>query len=1223
MTKAKGESTSRPARALVAAIALFALFVFAPATASAAPPPLLSQFCESGSGAGQCGFPNGIATNPSTGSIYVADNNRINEFSVWGVFVRAWGWGVLDGKSELQTCTAQTGCRAGLQGAGVGQLNSPEGIALDSSGDTYVVDKLNHRVQKFDPEGNFLLMFGGGVDQGPNHKGNLCTAKYIEEGDTCGAGSQGSASGQFGAWGGTGSSSFIAVGPGDKVYVGDENRIQRFDTGGNYVESIPLPGETVNTLAVDPNTGDLYASFCNLVNLCVQNNASGSKPNIHKLSPAGAELATLQVHNPRALTVDSAGNLYVVDGFNLGGAEQVKIRKFTPAGTEVPSFTFEDGFDASVGIAAGSACGIPGIDLYVGNAGSNSYIRTYGPPPNPTLCPPPTVPPSIAAQYATTVDSSGATLKADINPHFWPDATYYLQYGTGKCSEGGCDTEQPLAPGSKLTTATTSQDITTAGIFLGGLEPNTTYHYRFVAQSSGGGPVRGAGGEVGTDGAEGTFRTFPTPAAPKSDCPNQAFRSAASAPLPDCRAYEMVSPVDKGGNDVFSPVLPSTLTLAEGAADGQRVTFSSLGSFAGAEAAPAVNQYLSLRTANGWSARSISPPRANPALEPPNLSTQYKAFDENLCSGWFMQDSDLALTPEAPAGVTGLYRRDDCGSQPGYRLLSTETPPGFGPGKINPEYYLPVPQGFSADGSHTVFRASGALTPNACKTPAIFQVYVSSEEGPLRLVSILPNGKVPCTQTTVGTYSPSDVSNGFRDSSVYHAVSADGSRVFWTDSEVPDTLLEAAGGGTGEGKIYVRLNATQPPSKLSAGKCTEAEKACTLSVSGPSEAQFWGADREGATALYTASTGGGGGGTVSDGLFQFDVEEAKSQLIAKGVSGVLGQSDDGSRVYFFSTEVLGGANERGEVAQAGKSNLYLWEGGDFTFIAATLPGSSGSASTRPFSRASRLSPDGLHLAFVASDSLTGYDNTDVSSGEPDSEVFLYNAEPGGAGQLRCVSCNPSGARPGGRKVGETNEGEFWAAATLPGWSEQLRPSRLLTPDGNRLYFESFEALVPTDSNGRKDVYEWERAPGEGVCKEAGAGVYSPSSGGCLSLISSGQSDQDTELIDASDGGKDVFFATSASLLPQDPGLIDIYDARTGGGFPPPAGRPPACEGEACQGPLAPPNDPTPASSAFEGAGNVVEGKAKKKHKKKHAAKHKKKKQQHSKQRANHKRGTGR
>ena len=94
-------------------------------------------------------------------------------------------------------------------------------------------------------------------------------------------------------------------------------------------------------------------------------------------------------------------------------------------------------------------------------------------------------------------------------------------------------------------------------------------------------------------------------------------------------------------------------------------------------------------------------------------------------------------------------------------------------------------------------------------------------------------------------------------------------------------------------------------------------------------------------------------------------------------------------------------------------------------------------------------------------------------------------------------------------------------------------------------------------------------------RQAGAGVYSPSAGGCLSLISSGQSSEDTELIDASDGGKDVFFATSASLLPQDPGLIDIYDARTGGGFPPAPGRPPACEGEACQGPLGASQRPDP------------------------------------------------
>lgn len=103
----------------------------------------------------------------------------------------------------------------------------------------------------------------------------------------------------------------------------------------------------------------------------------------------------------------------------------------------------------------------------------------------------------------------------------------------------------------------------------------------------------------------------------------------------------------------------------------------------------------------------------------------------------------------------------------------------------------------------------------------------------------------------------------------------------------------------------------------------------------------------------------------------------------------------------------------------------------------------------------------------------------------------------------------------------------------------------------------------------------------------------------MDLISSGQSLKDSSFIDASPLGNDVFFTTLSSLLPQDPGLIDIYDARVEGGLPAPPQPAAACEGEACQSPPAPPNDPTPASSSFEGPGNVVEAAPhkKKKHKK--------------------------
>jgi hypothetical protein len=169
---------------------------------------------------------------------------------------------------------------------------------------------------------------------------------------------------------------------------------------------------------------------------------------------------------------------------------------------------------------------------------------------------------------------------------------------------------------------------------------------------------------------------------------------------------------------------------------------------------------------------------------------------------------------------------------------------------------------------------------------------------------------------------------------------------------------------------------------------------------------------------------------------------------------------------------------------------------------------------------------------------------------------------------------------------------------------QLYAPRVQSEDGNRVFFNSYDSLVARDTNGKRDVYEWERA-GAGECQESSPS-HSPFNGGCVSLISNGTNPFDAEFVDSSSDGGDVFFTTDASLLPQDPGLIDLYDARVGGGFPQPAGPPAGCEGEACQGPLSPPNDPTPASSTFQGAGNVVEQPARKKKAKKRKQAKKKK-----------------
>ena len=378
--------------------------------------------------------------------------------------------------------------------------------------------------------------------------------------------------------------------------------------------------------------------------------------------------------------------------------------------------------------------------------------------------------------------------------------------------------------------------------------------------------------------------------------------------------------------------------------------------------------------------------------------------------------------------------------------------------------------------------------------------------------------------------------------------------------------------------------------------CTEADKACTIAVS-EGAARFIAADPDATKALYLEG----------QKLFEFDVAKAIAKeagartLIASEVPGVVGASEDLSHVYFPSEQICSGEepNSEGNKAEAGEPNLYLYQAGEecgageLTFI-GTLGNGGGLAWTpRPVDRKSRVSSDGLHATFISQAPLTGYDNTDSGSGERAVEVFLYDAS---EAELACVSCSPSGGRPeaarnlgGGGGPGES--GPFFFAAKIPGWETQWQASRVLSEDGERLFFESYEALVLRDTNGKQDVYEWQRAQSKAECNEAGADLYVEEAGGCLSLISSGQSDEDSEFIDASADGRDVFFTTASSLVPQDYGLVDVYDARIEGGFPPPLDHGSGeCEGEACQSPPPAPEDPTPSSSTYEGQGNLKDAK---------------------------------
>ncbi len=318
------------------------------------------------------------------------------------------------------------------------------------------------------------------------------------------------------------------------------------------------------------------------------------------------------------------------------------------------------------------------------------------------------------------------------------------------------------------------------------------------------------------------------------------------------------------------------------------------------------------------------------------------------------------------------------------------------------------------------------------------------------------------------------------------------------------------------------------------------------------------------------------------------------------VQGVLGASSDATHIYFAANGDLDGAGpalpgaceasvSAGFLNAKGQCSLYLWrEGMPISFIARLdASGGRGDATNwQPHGgvveRTARVTPDGQTLLFSSRQKLTGYDN----EGQP--QLYRYRI----GEEIGCVSCNPTGAPPGAYAPSLGDIGIF----VKPEKSPAFTLSRNLSSDGDRVFFESSDALVAGDVNGEagcpeegstqvayptcKDVYQWE-AVGSGSCEKA------VQAGGCLYLLSTGTSPHTSFFADASASGDDAFIITrSAGLVGQDQDqLYDVFDARVGGGlaaqFPPPK---PICEGEAgCRGPAPdPPVVETGGTATFVG-----------------------------------------
>jgi hypothetical protein len=646
-----------------------------------------------------------------------------------------------------------------------------------------------------------------------------------------------------------------------------------------------------------------------------------------------------------------------------------------------------------------------------------------------------------------------------------------------------------------------------------------------------------------------------SPAFAGEGCENEARRvEQGSTYLPDCRAYELVSP--PGTSPYTEGSLGGALPGEVKATGLARASVDS-GDIAWASYYPLSESFggffnLSTRTEAGWSSASVIPPTSTNGgpdltcgpsmffsadLSQRILEDGFSSDGPEDNSGEYCPSNDPSLVADEPEGVQNIFLRDPASGS--FQLVNA-TPTGVKPSAA-------IFEDASTDFSHIFFEDAAQLTPEA--QDGLYEW----AGGAVHLVTFRPNG-------TAVQGSLVDRGNEQSSASYMNAVSSDGKRAFF----------EA------EGNLYVRENAEQEQSPLGAkGECTEPEKACTVQIdasqsSGPGGGgKFLDANAEGtkvyfsddAGAMLTSDTQPGSG----QNLYEYELQGGSltdlTPVDHAEVMGPSGIAEDGSYFYFVASGSLAlGATE-------GQPNLYVvHDGGAPSFIATLGNSSTGghpeSWAWTPEWQTARVSPNGRYIGFNSVMSLTGYDNTDANTGSPDLEIFLYDAV---TDKLSCVSCDPNGAPvglselPGARLIG--------TGGNLDGGGGQPAYIQRNVLNNGHVFFNTLEPLVAGDVNGQVDVYEYAQ--------------------GATSLLSSGTSSEESAFYDASPDGKDVFFGTAQGLVAGDgDNALSLYDARVEGGFAESAGGAAACNGEGCRE-AAPAGSvfSAPVSAIFTGPGN--------------------------------------
>jgi hypothetical protein len=638
-------------------------------------------------------------------------------------------------------------------GSGDGELDAPGRATVEqSTGNLFVVDSGNDRVQVFKPAsdgtGEFLAQFGNG---------ELSEPRGIAIDEDAGR-----------------TYVYIADGGNERIfkYEDDGADTPSFSVDGSFTS----PGEGAGAgqvgnfhtaVAVDPTTHDLLVA--DAANKRIDRFNSDGSPDGSFDGSAGTD-SPGAFSGPIDVAVNSAGDIYVVDasGDIDHGEGTSRVLRYSAAGSFKAELTPVGGEErpATVAIApddeiiisaqqgAAQGFGKPSIygfdsanrpteperelespaeyDIVSGLAVSTSDGRLYvvaapvelvafgvvfGLPAILSYRIPLPAPPEITASEVRNVQEAAALIAGSVNPHLL-STSYWVEYGTGS----GYGSRFPI--GHDSTTKAAGEVAEPVFLHLAGLQPETEYHFRLVAEN-----------RLGT-----------------TKGPDRTFRTRSVMAPPSHGPYELVSPADKGGGEVQGSAR-GTGTV-QSTPDGSAAIFPSLEAFAGTEAAPVRSYYRSTRSGDGWLTAGLQPPQ-QPYGE--GLFQKTTLGVSRDLSKVFVVSED-ALAPGAVQGQGNLYLRSDAG----YEFIATSANPHFTYEIVNSSAASPVFVAATPDFSTLLFESRVALNAEATEGP----VNLYEWEGG-RLQVIKAPGQPEALIEPIAEHE-----NG-------HPVSDDGSRIFF------------------------------------------------------------------------------------------------------------------------------------------------------------------------------------------------------------------------------------------------------------------------------------------------------------------------------------------------------------------------------------------------------------------------------------------------------------